>query len=85
MNTPRKTRSDKKVGTIEKELGIIMYGSDGRKIRKDKTLGDVRKIQASGLSKDQQIAAKIQVKTHPKAKASDLKKIQRAVNNIARK
>jgi hypothetical protein len=85
MSTPRKTRSDKKVGTIEKELGISIYGPDGRKIRKDKTLGDVRKIQTASLSKDQQIAARIQVKTHPKAKASDLKKIQKAVNAITRR
>ena len=85
MTTPRKTRSDKKVGTIEKELGIVLFGPDGRKIRKDKTLGDVRKIQESNLSEDQKIAAKIKVKVHPKSKASDLKKIQRAVNTIARK
>ncbi len=85
MSTPRKTRFDKKVGTIEKELGISIYGPDGRKIRKDKTLGDVRKIQTASLSKDQQIAARIQVKTHPKAKASDLKKIQKAVNAITRR
>ncbi|MCY7351746.1 MAG: hypothetical protein LH606_13935 [Cytophagaceae bacterium] len=82
MSTPRKTRSDKKVETIEKELGIQLYGPDGRKIRKDKTLGDVRKIQEGTLSNDQKIAAKIQIKQHPKSKASDLKKIQKAVRNL---
>ncbi len=82
MNAPRKTRSDKKVGTIEKELGIQLYGPDGRKIRKDKTLGEVRKIQQGALSNDQKIAAKIEIRLHPKSKASDLKKIQKAVRKL---
>ena len=79
MKTPRKTRSDKKVGTIEKELGIIIYGPDGRKIRKDKTLGDVRTLQALTLSEDQKLSMKIKVKTHPKSKATDLKRIEKAL------
>ena len=41
MSAERRTRSDKKIGTIEKELGIPLYGVNGRKIRKDKTLGEV--------------------------------------------
>ncbi len=82
MSAPRKTRSDKKVGTIEKELGIALYGPDGRKIRKDKTLGDVRKIQDANLTEDQKLAQKIKIKTHPKSKASDLKKIRAAIITI---
>ena len=85
MSAPRKTRSDKKVGTIEKELGIFLYGPDGRKIRKDKTLADVRKIQQEGLSEDQKLAAKIQIKTHPKSKPADLRKIEKALERIGRK
>lgn len=84
MSTPRKTRSDKKVGTIEKELGIALFGPDGRKVRKDKTLGDVRKLQQSTLTEDQRRALKITVKTHPKSKASDLRRIEKALERINR-
>jgi hypothetical protein len=82
MSKLRKTRSDKKVGTLEKELGIVLYGPDGRKIRKDKTLGDVRKLQQQSLTEDQKRAAKIVVKPHPKAKAADLAKIRKAIQRL---
>ena len=92
MSTPRKTRSDKKVGTIEKELGVNLYGPDGRKIRKDKTLGELRKkkqtvgtkrkIPAGELTEDQKLAAKVLILTHPKSKTSDLNKIRRAIRSL---
>ncbi len=85
MSTPRKTRSDKKIGTIEKELGVKLYGPDGRKVRKDKTLGEVRKTQQAGLTDDQKIASKRQVKIHPKSKAADLNKVRQAVRKVANK
>ena len=92
MKKPRQTRSDKKIGTIEKELGIPLYGPDGRKIRKDKTLGDVRKAKlrtgtkrktpAGELTEDQKLAAKVRVLTHPKSKSSDLDKIRQAIRSL---
>ncbi len=92
MSTPRKTRSDKKIGTIEKELGIQLYGSDGRKIRKDKTLGDVRKTKQTigtkrkvpdgELTEDQKLAAKVRILMHPKSKLSDLEKIRQAIRSL---
>lgn len=92
MSKLRKTRSDKKVGTVEKELSIKLYGSDGRKIRKDKTLGDVRKtkqtvgtkrkVPAGELTEDQKLAAQVLILTHPKSKASDLKKIRQAIRSL---
>ena len=83
MSAPRKTRSDKKVGTIEKELGVKLYGPDGRKVRKDKTLGEVRKTQQADLTEDQKIAAKRQIKIHPKTKAADLNKVRQAVRKVS--
>lgn len=85
MSTERRTRSDKKVGTIEKELGIQLYAPNGRKIRKDKTLGEVRKQQHVELTPDQKLAAKIQVKGHPKVKASEVNKIRKAVQTLQKK
>lgn len=82
MNTPRKTRSDKKIGTIEKQLGISIYGPDGRKVRKDKTLGQVRK---ETLTDDQKIGSKRQVKIHPKIKTADLNKVRKAVRKVSEK
>ena len=83
MSTTRKTRSDKKVGTIEKELGVKIYGPDGRKVRKDKTLGEVRKKQQADLSDDQKIASKRQLKIHPKTKTADLNKVRQAVKKVS--
>ncbi|SFE96826.1 hypothetical protein [Spirosoma endophyticum] len=85
MSTPRKTRSDKKVGSIEKELGVKLYGADGRKVRKDKTLGEVRKIQQADLTDDQKIASKRQIKIHPKTKTADLNKVRQAVKKVSGK
>ncbi|RCR71462.1 hypothetical protein DUE52_00555 [Larkinella punicea] len=85
MSTERRTRSDKKIGTIEKELGIPLYGANGRKIRKDKTLGEARKQQQAELTPDQKLAAKIQVKGHPKVKSSEVNKIRKAVKTIKKK
>lgn len=92
MSIPRKTRSDNKIGTIEKELGIQLYGPDGRKIRKDKTLGDVRqqkltvgtkwKVPKGELTEDQKLAAKVKVLMHPKSKISDLNKIRQAIRAL---
>ena len=82
MAAVRKTRSDKKVGTIEKELGIQLYGTNGRKIRKDKTLGDVRKQQEAELTPDQKLAAKIKIKLPPKVKASEVKKVRQIVKKL---
>ena len=92
MSTPRKTRSDKKVGTIEKELGIKLYGTDGCKIRKDKTLGELRKKKqtvgtkrkapAGELTEDQKLAAKVKILMHPKSKISDLNKIRQAIRSL---
>ena len=85
MSAPRKTRSDKKVGSIEKELGVKLYGADGRKVRKDKTLGEVRKIQQADLTDDQKIASKRQIKIHPKTKTADLNKVRQAVKKVSGK
>ncbi len=85
MGTTRKTRSDKKIGTIEKELGIALRDADGRKIQKDKTLGDVRKQEADERSPDQKLAAKIKIKIPPKVKASEVKKIRQIVKKLSAK
>lgn len=82
MATPRKTRSDKKVGTIEKELGIQLYGANGRKIRKDKTLGEVRKQQGTKLTDDQKLAAKIEIKIPPKANLTRVNKVSKVVKKL---
>lgn len=82
MSTERRARSDKKVGTIEKELGIQLYGANGRKIRKDKTLGDVRKQQQVVLTPDQKLAAQIEVKIPPKVKISEVNKVRKVVKKI---
>lgn len=85
MATERRTRSDKKVGTIEKELGIQLYGASGRKIRKDKTLGEVRKQQQAALTPDQKLVAKIEVKIPPKVKISQVNKIRKVVKKLNEK
>lgn len=82
MATVRKTRSDKKVGTIEKELGIQLYGANGRKIRKDKTLGEVRKQQDPKLTSDQKLAAKIEIKIPPKANLALVNKVRKVVKKL---
>ena len=82
MAIERRTRSDKKVGTIEKELGIQLYGNNGRKIRKDKTLGEVRRQQQAALTPDQKLAAKIEVKIPPKVKVSQVNKVRKAVKKL---
>lgn len=82
MSTARKTRSDKKVGTIEKELGIQLYGANGRKIRKDKTLGEVRKQQDPKLTNDQKLAASIEIKIPPKANLARVNKVRKVVKKL---
>ncbi|MBO0939425.1 hypothetical protein J2I47_22945 [Fibrella sp. HMF5335] len=85
MATARRTRSDKKVGTIEKELGIQIYGANGRKIRKDKTLGEVRKQQGVSLTNDQKIAAKIEIKIPPKANLKRVNSVSKVVKKLNQK
>lgn len=85
MSTPRKTRSDKKIGTIEKELGIQLYGANGRKIRKDKTLGEARKQQEAARTPDQKLAAKIEIKIPPSVKVSLVNKVRKLVRKINEK
>ncbi|MBC7570757.1 MAG: hypothetical protein H7319_13615 [Spirosoma sp.] len=82
MATERRTRSDKKVGTIEKELDIQLYNTTGRKIRKDKTLSEVRKQQNAALTPDQKLAAKIEVKIPPNVKISQVNKIRKVVKKL---
>jgi hypothetical protein len=46
---PRKIRSDKTVGTVEKDLGLstgVIRNKDGRDTRSDKKLGTIRKEQS---------------------------------------
>ena len=48
-NMPRKVRSDKTVGKIEKDLGLstgAIRNKDGRDTRSDKEIGTIRKEQA---------------------------------------
>lgn len=82
MPTARRTRSDKKIGTIEKELGMPLYGADGRKIRKDKTLGEARKQQKAAMTPDQKLAARIEIKLPPKVKVSQVNKVRKVVKKI---
>jgi len=45
---PRKVRSDKTVGNVEKDLGLstgAIRNADGRDTRSDKKLGTIRKEQ----------------------------------------
>ena len=81
MSTARRTRSDKKIGTIEKELGSL-YGANGRKIRKDKTLGEARKQQEAALTPDQKLAARIEIKIPPKVKTAQVNKVRKVVKKI---
>jgi len=62
MAQKRKTRSDKKVKTIEKELGITLHKPDGKKHPANKKLGTIR----DELTEDQKIASKRKVRRHPK-------------------
>lgn len=82
MSTARRTRSDKKIGTIEKELGMSLYGANGRKIRKDKTLGEARKQQEAALTPDQKLAARIEIKIPPKVKTAQVNKVRKVVKKI---
>ena len=82
MSVVRKTRSDKKVGAIEKELGIQLYGANGRKIRKDKTLSEVRKQQGVTLSSDQKLTANIEIKIPPKANLARVNKVSKVVKKL---
>ena len=46
---PQKTRSDKTVGKVEKDLGLstgAIRNKDGKNSRSDKTLGTIRKEQS---------------------------------------
>jgi hypothetical protein len=48
-NMPRKVRSDKTVGKVEKDLGLAtgaIRNEDGRDTRSDKQLGTIRKEQS---------------------------------------
>jgi hypothetical protein len=48
-NMPRKIRSDKTVGSVEKDLGLstgAIRNEDGRDTRSDKKLGTIRKEQS---------------------------------------
>jgi len=48
-NMPRKVRSDKTVGKIEKDLGLstgAIRNKDGRDTRSDKEIGTIRKEQS---------------------------------------
>jgi len=47
-NMPRKVRSDKTVGNVEKDLGLstgAIRNKDGKDTRSDKKLGTIRKEQ----------------------------------------
>ncbi len=47
-NKPRKVRSDKQVGNLEKDLGLppgTIRNKDGRDTRSDKLVGTIRKEQ----------------------------------------
>ena len=46
---PRKVRSDKEVGKVEKDLGLstgAIRNKDGRDTRSDKEIGTIRKEQS---------------------------------------
>jgi hypothetical protein len=48
-NMPRKIRSDKTVGKVEKDLGLgtgAIRNKDGRDTRSDKEIGTIRKEQS---------------------------------------
>jgi hypothetical protein len=48
-NMPRKVRSDKTVGKVERDLGLstgAIRNEDGRDTRSDKKLGTIRKEQS---------------------------------------
>lgn len=85
MATARRTRSDKKLGMIEKELGVQLYGANGRKIRKDKTLGEVRKQQGTQLTADQKLAANIEIKIPPKANLARVNSVRKVVKKLNQK
>ena len=85
MTTPRKTRSDKQVKTIEKELGVKLYKEDGKRQPAKKKLATIRKEQAPAKSADQKIAAKRTVKSNPKAKASVAKKVSTVIKKSSKK
>ena len=78
MNAIRKTRSDKTVKTIEKELGVPLYKKDGTKQPKNKKLGTIRNEEIR-LSGDQKAASKRTVKAHPKSNPSTVKKVKNSL------
>lgn len=65
MAQARKTRSDKRVKTIEKELGVTLRKPDGKRQPPNKKLGTIRKEEAPKTA-DEKKAAKRVVKSHPK-------------------
>ena len=78
MAVHRKTRSDKTVKSIEKELGISLFKKDGTKQPGNKVLGTIRKEEEL-LSGDQKAASKRTVKFHPKSKSSTVKMVVKSL------
>lgn len=76
----RKTRSDKTVKSIEKELGVTLYKKDGARQPKNKKLGTIRNEEKQ-LSGDQKAASKRTVKVHPKSKPSTIKKVEKSLKS----
>lgn len=77
MAIHRKTRSDKTVKSIEKELGVSLFKKDGTKQPGNKVLGTIRKEEL--LSGDQKAASKRTVKVHPKSKPSTVKMVVKSL------
>jgi hypothetical protein len=77
MTVHRKTRSDKTVKSIEKELGVPMFKKDGTKHPGNKVLGTIREEEL--LSGDQKAASKRTVKVHPKSKSSTVKMVVKSL------
>ncbi len=80
MSTLRKTRSDKKIGTLDEELRLIKAPTGAGKTLA--SLEFVRKVPEGNLTEDQKLAAKVRILMHPKSKISNIRKIQQAIRSL---
>jgi len=82
MSTPRKTRSDNKVGTLDEELLLIKAKAPTGAGKTLASLEFVRKVPEGNLTEDQKLAAKVRILMHPKSKISNIRKIQQAIRSL---
>ena len=80
MSIPRKTRSDKKVGTLDEQLIALAKPTGPNKTKR--IVEFTRKVPEGELTEDQKLAAAVTIKMHPKSKISTIRKVQQAIRSL---